>query len=325
MEHVLEETTPVGRMRLQVRQRRFVAEEVVTFELVSPDGSALPAFSAGAHIDVKVPCGRVRSYSLCSDPMSNDHYAIAVKRQAEGKGGSTSMVDDLQVGDVIWTSLPKNDFALTEGSERYLFIAGGIGITPILSMIRRLERYQPSSYQLLYLTATPEQTPFLEELKKERLSGEILIHHSKQPLSARLDIGGFLEQQNGREIYCCGSDSLMRSVRMASRHWSEQSVHFESFGSTRSGEVAGGAAFEVHFARSNTTLVVEPHETILTAAINAGIAIDSSCRGGSCGTCAVPLLTGQVDHRDFYLSVDAQKTRIITCVSRGKGSIAIDA
>lgn len=295
-----------------------VADGIRSFELVQPDGSELPPFTAGSHVKVRTPNGAVRKYSLCNSPAERHRYVITVKRDANGQGGSVSMVDQAREGDTLATSLPENAFALDGSAKRHLFIAGGIGITPILSMIRSLDPLEPVPWTLYYLTRSPATTAFRQELGDPALSKQVRLHHDHGDPANSLDLWPVLEKPSAAHIYCCGPRPLMDSVRDMTGHWPSGRVHFESF---TDGSVArkDDRAFTVHLARSGKSVPVAVGQSILEAVRQAGCRVAASCESGTCGTCRTGLLAGQAEHRDMVLMPEEHDSQIMICVSRAAG------
>jgi phthalate 4,5-dioxygenase reductase subunit len=314
-------TTPAdlhGMMPLAIARVTDAAQGIRSFELSSPDGAELPEFTPGSHVTVRVPNGELRKYSLCNDPAERHRYVITVKRDDVGRGGSISLVDGARVGDTLPTSLPDNAFPLVANAKRYIFIAGGIGITPILSMIRSFGELPPAPWKLYYLGRTPETTAFIDELAAPEWRGNVTIHHDQGDPARSFDLWPVLERPNTAHIYCCGPRGLMESVRDMSGHWSPSNVHFESF-------VEGGAArpedrpFSVRLARSGGVYEVPVGKTILGVLRDqAGLVLSSSCESGTCGTCRTRLLGGEADHRDMVLMPEEMESQVMICVSRAK-------
>lgn len=311
------------RLRLQVRSSAFLTSDVRTFEFVSADGSELPAFTPGSSIKIKTPAGAVRRYSLCNSPLERERYCIAVKRCADGKGGSINIVAGLRDGDVVYAAPPQNEFNLSEQAPRYLFVAGGIGITPIRSMMKFLDATRPGTYKLHYLAREPYSAAFASELLAGGYSGEIVMHFSRLPGQSRPNLAELLRDQDGAELYCCGPEVMMRAVQGAARHWAPGTVHFENF----AGPGAGGVRepFTAELRRTGITLSVGATDTLLDVANANGVNLPFSCKGGTCGTCKVGVAAGDIDHRDFCLTPDEQRHAMMPCVSRGQGHIVIDA
>ena len=304
-------------MPLRIARAVDVAEGIRSFELVQADGCALPPFTPGSHIKVQAPNGALRKYSLCNDPAERHRYVIAVKRDALGKGGSVSMVDDLKEGDTLPASPPENAFALAANAKRYLFIAGGIGITPIISMIRSFGAEAPAPWSLHYLTRSPQSTAFREELAGPALRRQVKIHHDHGDPANSLDLWPVLEKPNTGQIFCCGPRPLMESVRDMTGHWSPGNVHFESF--NEGGDVRPlDQPFTVTLAKSGLKFEVPVGRSILETLREHGGNSPSSCESGTCGTCRTRLLFGQADHRDMVLLPDEMDGQIMICVSRAK-------
>lgn len=307
---------------LSVTAADAVAEGVVRFELRHPDGGPLPAFTAGSHVPVVTPSGALRRYSLCNDPAEGDRYEIAVKREAAGRGGSISMTDALGVGERLMVAPPRSEFSLAPRAKRFLFIAGGIGITPILSMVRHLVSNGGVPFRLVYLARDAASTPFVEALATPAFASATTIHHDGGRPDRAFDLWPLLEKPTNAHIYCCGPRALMDGVRDMSGHWPFGAVHFESFGvdaQTRSRD----AAFDVELARSGRVVHVPADRSILEALRAANVGVRSSCEAGSCGSCRTGLLGGDVEHRDFVLSEAERETNIMVCCSRARGDDAL--
>ena len=302
-------------MPLRVDKAYDVAEGLRSFELVQPDGTELPAFTAGAHIKVQTPSGALRKYSLCGSPEDRLRYTITVKREEAGQGGSASMHDELKEGDTLHTAVPDNAFPLVENARAYLFIAGGIGITPILSMIRSFGELPPAPWKLIYLSRSAATTAFVDELGQADLKKNVRIHHSEG--GGESDLWPALEKPNSAHVYCCGPRGLLEAVRDMTGHWSPKNVHFESFDE-------GGRAqpddkpFTVKLARSGGRFEVPVGKSILNVLREHGCATASSCESGTCGTCRTGLLEGEADHRDMVLMPEEMDSQIMVCVSRAK-------
>jgi phthalate 4,5-dioxygenase reductase subunit len=308
---------------LRIAGAETIAEGIRRFELRHPDGADLPEFTPGAHVAVRVPNGLVRKYSLCNDPAERDRYVIAVKRDAAGSGGSISLVDETRVGDELRVSKPVNNFSLAKSPAGYLFIAGGIGITPIMSMLRYLQGVGSVPFKLAYCTRSAESTAFRDELSAPALRSKVKVHHDCGDPAQALDLWPFLERPKGH-VYCCGPRSLMEAVRDMTGHWSPSAVHFESF-VERQAARQDDRPFAVRLARSGAVVQVPVGATILEALRANGYEAPSSCESGSCGTCRTRLLAGQADHRDLVLSAEERDTNIMLCVSRAQSDeIEID-
>ncbi len=310
---------------ISVRVARASAEtaEIRLFELRAKDVRSLPEFTAGAHISVRAPNGMVRKYSLCNDPGENDRYVIAVLREAQGRGGSISIADDVREGDEILITPPHNDFPLVPSPAGYIFIAGGIGITPILSMIRHLKSGGSAKFKLYYCTRSQAQTAFYDELSAPEFRDQVVIHHDGGDLERALDLWPVLENPKGH-VYCCGPRGLMEAVRDMTGHWNASSIHFEAFNEAQSHKPED-RPFRVRLARSGDVIEVPIGKTILESIRAAGHEAPSSCESGTCGTCKTVLLAGEADHRDLVLSAGERSGNIMICVSRARSEeITID-
>lgn len=306
-------------MPLRVDRAYDVAQGLRSFELVLPAGGELPAFTAGAHIKVRTPSGELRKYSLCNAPDERHRYVITVKREEHSRGGSASMHDDLREGSILPTSAPENAFPLVDSAKAYLFIAGGIGITPILSMIRSFGDDVPAPWKLVYLSRFATQTAFLEELGSAALKKNVQIHHSEGDPDQEFDLWRALEKPNTAHVYCCGPRALMEAVRDMTGHWSPKNIHFESF-EEGGRKLPDDKPFHVTLARSGQRFEVPVGTSILNALRAQGCNAASSCESGTCGTCRTGLLEGEADHRDMVLMPEQMGRQIMICVSRAKSA-----
>jgi phthalate 4,5-dioxygenase reductase subunit len=313
-----------GMTLLRVHQIEEAAEGIFTFDLRSPDGSDLTEFTSGSHVTVRVPNGLVRKYSLCNDPAERDRYVIGVRRDAEGRGGSVSLIDETRPGDELPVSAPRNDFKLVRSAAGYIFVAGGIGITPIMSMIRHLKGTGGGRFKLYYLTRSPEMTAFREELSGPEFRGQVTIHHDHGDPGKSFDLWPVFEQPKGQQIYCCGPRALMEAVRDMTGHWSSAAVHFEAFNEPPR-TTAADKPFRVRLARSGGVVDIPVGTTILEALRAHGVEVPSSCESGTCDTSRTRLLEGEADHRDLVLAEHERADNIMVCVSRAcSDEIVID-
>lgn len=301
---------------LRVSQMSAETPDIRLFELTAADGAELPEFSPGAHISVRAPNGMIRKYSLCNDPAERERYVIAVLREPGGRGGSLSMVDEVKEGDEILVTPPRNDFPLVASPAGYTFIAGGIGITPILSMIRHLKSSAGPKFKLYYCTRSKEKTAFYQQLSAPEFRGQVVMHHDGGDLDKALDLWPALENPRGH-VYCCGPRGLMDSVRDMTGHWNASQIHFEAF-SDAEAHKPNDRPFRVKLARSGAVFEVPAEKTILETIRAAGQEAPSSCESGTCGTCKTTLLAGEADHRDLVLTNGERNNHIMICVSRAK-------
>ena len=308
---------------VRVAHKREVASGTVCFELTALESTSLPAFTSGAHLTVVTPLGVRRNYSLCSDASDTSRYEIAVKRDGNGRGGSMSMVDDVREGAHLSISAPRNNFELAARANDFIFIAGGIGITPILSMMRHLQRSGDSKFKLYYCTRDAERTAFLDVLRDE-FAGQVTLHHDFGEINSAYDFWPVLETPTRAHVYCCGPKGLMDSVADMAGHWPTGSIHFESFG-VDANAVAENIAFNVRLQKSGREIFVNKDQTLLEALRANGLTVRSSCESGTCGSCKTGLIYGDVDHRDMVLSDEEKANYIIPCVSRAlSGELLLD-
>jgi phthalate 4,5-dioxygenase reductase subunit len=305
-------------MPLRIASAADAARGIRAFELVHPEGADLPVFSPGSHIRVRVPNGEVRKYSLCNSPAERKRYVITVKREDHGRGGSISLVDQARPGDTLAVSAPDNAFPLVEAPGSLLFIAGGIGITPILSMIRSFQDAEEPAWKLYYLSQAPETTAYLDELRALDPGRNVTIHHDRGNLEDAFDLWPVLEKPNRGHVYCCGPRGLMEAVRDMTGHWSPSRIHFESF-LEGGGRQPDDRPFIVELAHTGTAFEVPVGQSILSVLRGAGVKIAYSCESGTCGSCRTRMLAGTADHRDMVLMPEEQDTQIMVCVSRAKG------
>ena len=308
---------------VRVARKSAVAAGTVCFELVPLDGAALPAFTPGAHLTVVTPLGERRNYSLCSDASDTSRYEIAVKRDGRGRGGSVSMVDDVHEGALLSITAPRNNFELAARVNDFIFIAGGIGITPILSMMRYVRRLDSVKFKLYYCTRDAESAAFLDVLRDE-FADHVTLHHDLGDINNAYDFWPVLETPNRAHVYCCGPKGLMDSVADMSGHWPPGSIHFESFG-VDAKAFAENVPFTARLQKSGRSILVSNEQTLLEALRANGCTVRSSCESGTCGSCKTGLISGDVDHRDSVLSDEERADHIMPCVSRARsGELVLD-
>lgn len=300
---------------LRITAKEPLADDIWQFVLVAPDGSDLPAFDAGAHIAVETPSGKRRQYSLCNNPAEVHRYVLGVKAERPGRGGSASLVDGTSQGDEILVSDPDNGFPLVDAPE-YIFVAGGIGITPIVSMIRHLEAQGRTNYRLIYCTRAPEVTAFLNELSSPGLADRVIIHHDGGDPDRAFDFWDTFEKPSKALVYCCGPTSLMEEVRAVTGHWPQSAIYFEDFATDVEAVRPDDRAFIVRHAETGEVVEIPEDQTILDTLRATGHHVPSSCESGTCGTCKTVLVSGEADHRDMVLTDQERKGHIMICVSR---------
>ncbi|GAB3494148.1 PDR/VanB family oxidoreductase [Curvibacter fontanus] len=308
-------------LQLLVRQIRREAVGIHSYELVHPQGQALPAFTAGAHIDVHLGAGLVRQYSLSNAPSERHRYVIAVLREEQGRGGSRALHDEVAVGQLVGVSAPRNHFELRPGLRRAILLAGGIGITPLKAMAHALAE-QGVAHTLHYCVRDADRVAFADELHALRSEGRAQLHLDGGKPADGLDIPALLrEPEAGTHVYYCGPAGFMAACRQATAHWPEGSVHCEHFKAPEPDAAAGAVpagSFRAQIASSGLILLVPAHQSLADALIEAGAALDTSCVSGLCGTCKVGYRSGEVEHQDHILSETEQRSCLTPCVSRGK-------
>lgn len=300
---------------LTVVDRQVVAhdENVVSLTLAAANGSPLPAWHPGAHLDIHLPSGRVRQYSLCGEPEQHSTYRIAVRRIPDGGGGSVEVHDELPVGSTVTTSGPRNAFPLSvpgygSPTRRVRFIAGGIGITPILPMLGLAERLGVD-WSMVYVGRSADSIPFLDEVRRFGARIEIRTDDVHGIPSADDLLG---ECDTGTTVYACGPTDMISAVRYRLIGRDDVELHFERFAAP---PVVDGEAFTATMASAEVSVAAD--ETLLGALRRAGIQAPYSCQQGFCGTCRVRVLSGDVQHRDTLLTeAERDAGMMLTCVSR---------
>lgn len=313
---------------LSVRVSRKVTEatDIQSFELVDAAGAPLPSFSAGAHIDVHLPDGIVRQYSLCNDPGECHRYLIAVLRDPASRGGSTAMHDSVHEGDLLQISAPKNHFPLVHEARRSLLLAGGIGVTPILCMAERLA-LSGAEFDMHYCTRAPDRAAFMNRIRLSAFAPRVSMHFDDGPSEQRFDLAAAVARpEPGVHLYVCGPKGFMDAVLAAARArgWPEHQLHYEFFAA----EVQTSAtdtAFEVRLASSGRTIAVGAGQTVTAALAAAGVDVPTSCEQGVCGTCLTRVLAGEPEHRDAYLTPEEQAAndQFLPCCSRARSPLLV--
>lgn len=308
-------------LSLQVRSKRWLTPRVALFDLVDPHGAELPAYTAGAHVTVQTPSGAMRQYSLCGDPQDRHTYSLAIQAEANGRGGSRSLVEGVGEGDTLRVGLPKNAFELTDKARQFLLVAGGIGITPLRAMVRALQAEGLREFRLIYLTRDAASTPFLDEWQSPDLKSRVRLHHSAT--QGRLDLWSVFEKPvAGTHVYVCGPQGLIDEVCDMTGHWASGTVHVERFGADTQPH-AEDRAFEVGLKSSGQRVPVAATQSILEALRQQGIRVPSSCESGTCGSCKVGYVEGEVDHRDLVLMPEERSHCLMVCVSRARSDALV--
>jgi len=306
-----------------VARKHRETEDICLLELARPDGAPLPAFSAGAHIDLHLPGGLIRQYSLCNHPGEMHRYEIAVLRDPNSRGGSLAVHDQVSEGDKLSIGEPRNLFPLDHGARRHLLIAGGIGVTPILCMAERLS-HQGADFEMHYCTKTPEQTAFRERIGNSPFADRVSFHYSRIAPATRLDADALLsDPQPDTHLYVCGPNPFKDHILDTARGcgWDEALLHREYFAADEV-DHEGDRAFEVMLAGSGEVIEIPADRSVLEVLLEREIDIPYACENGVCGTCVTRVLEGEPDHRDMFLTPDEKATNeeFAPCCSRAKSA-----
>ncbi|SEH41039.1 PDR/VanB family oxidoreductase [Tardiphaga sp. OK245] len=307
---------PITRVRTIVDKIEDGGRGIKLFSLVDPDHWELPPFRPGAHIDLHLPGGLVRTYSLCNDPADDKRYVVAVKREAEGRGGSIVLHDAVKVGDTIGVTLPRGGLDLSADVTRFTFIGGGIGVTPFLSAAAWLKRMGRSKFTL-HMIARGEP-PLADLLAPLRKSGHVVIHDTSA--GGRPDIAALVGRPlSDVALACCGPDGMIDDFEQASRDWPADRVHIERFVPPPLPVDPDAKPYVLALAKSKREITVAAGQTMLSALTDIGIDVPASCCGGICGSCKVDWLEGQPVHRDRVLSPAERERSLLVCVAGSAG------
>ena len=310
-------------MLVRLADKAREAENICRLELVPSNGEPLPAFTAGAHIELHLPGGPVRSYSLCNDPAERHRYVLGVLKDANSRGGSRAVHEALQVGDQLTIGLPRNHFELDPGAESSLLLAGGIGITPLLAMAEQLQR-ELAPFELHYTASTRERMAFAERLANASYAQSVHFYLSQENPARRLDLDKLLaDPVAGRHLYVCGPQRFIDAVLASARAqgWDESRLHWEFFAGVQI-DSSGDTSFELEIASNGQVVSVAPGQTALKALLAAGVMVPMACDQGVCGTCLTGVLSGEIEHRDLYLTPEEQAggDQFLPCCSRARSA-----
>ncbi|MFK8018784.1 MAG: 2Fe-2S iron-sulfur cluster-binding protein [Pseudomonadales bacterium] len=308
-------------LELLVASRTEETKDIASLELVSASGKDLPSFTAGSHIDVQVPGGPVRQYSLCNDPRECSRYVLGVLRDPSSRGGSAGIHDRVREGGLLEISEPRNHFSLDESAQHSMLLAGGIGITPLLSMAQRLSALG-HSFEMHYCTRSEANTAFMAQIAESPFAARVQHHFDDGAQEQLLNIPElFAVPKEGVHVYVCGPGGFMDAVLDTARGagWQDAQLHSEFF-SAEIGVEDGDSDFQLVLAKSGKTVTVGANETVVHALAAAGIEVPVSCEQGVCGTCLTKVLDGEPDHRDMYLTPGEQlaNDQFLPCCSRSK-------
>jgi ferredoxin-NADP reductase len=299
--------------RVVVQHRTQVARDVVALELAATNGRPLPAWTPGSHVDLLLPGGIERQYSLCGDPADTATYRVAVLREAAGRGGSAHVHDRLQAGTTVGLRGPRNHFAYEPaGGRRTVFVAGGIGITPMLSMVGAA-RTAGVPWGLHYAGRSRAAMAFVEPLLAEHPE-RVSVYPADE--GRRLDVDAVLDADPHAQVLCCGPRRLVDAVERAVARHPGATLHEERFEAREVGPPVWPGPFAVELALTGVTVTVPPERSVLEVAEEAGAVVVSSCRAGTCGSCETPVLAGDVEHRDSVIGPGGGGATLMVCVSR---------
>jgi len=308
-------------MKLQVAAVVATTSDVLHLTLVHPRRPELPSWTAGAHVDLRLPDGRVRQYSLCGDPADRSRYEIAIKREDVGRGGSTWFHRNLTAGSIADVSAPRNNFPLAPGARRHILVAGGIGVTPLLAMARTLAG-EGADFELNLCARSAADAPLLADVRA--VCGDRL-HSWFSDEGQRFDPARLHGSAANAHVYACGPRRLTEAVQAAlgEKGWSPDQVHVEHFAAI-SDETFNPEPFEARIVSTGALLHVPADRSLLDVLREHGFSQPSSCELGVCGACECGYRDGTVIHRDAVLSVGKRRDRMTPCVSRSRGEVTLD-
>ncbi len=305
---------------LRVTGRNDEADHVLSLELAASGGGELPPVEPGSHLIVHLDNDLVRQYSLTDVAGSRDRYHLGILRDPQSRGGSAFIHEQVEIGDLIEVTGPRNHFPLVLGAAHCLLIAGGIGITPILSMARSLHA-QGASFELHYCARSRSQAAFVNWLENAPFANRVSFHFDGGDPRRGLDLKALLQPlKPGQHLFCCGPAGLMNAVEVAAQHWPRGAVHFERFKADQDG-IGDNRPFRLQLARSQLELEVPADRSALDVLREHGFEIESICEEGVCGSCLVDVEAGEIDHRDQILTSEERRDNDVmtVCCSRARG------
>jgi vanillate O-demethylase ferredoxin subunit len=301
------------------------AHNIVSFELVDPEGAELPAFSAGSHIDVTIPGGFMRQYSLCNAQSERNRYVIGVWRDANSRGGSKAMHEAVNVGDTLQVGQPRNRFEVPSGTKRALLLARGVGVTPILSIADHLKA-RGIPFELHYVYALMSPGSFDSMIKASSFAEDTKHYYEVSEQNQLLKPADLLAgQPEGTQLFICGADWWQDPIiKVATdKGWPDECIHVERFTAKLAAPVLD-KVFDVKIASTDKVYKIPGDKTLAAALEEKGVKIPTSCEQGVCGTCKVKVLEGEVDHRDKRLKPEEKAEGLmLACVSRAKGNMLV--
>jgi vanillate O-demethylase ferredoxin subunit len=316
-------TQPLRSMRVTARRQE--TDDIVSFDLADPAGAALPAFTAGAHIDIEAAPGLIRQYSLLNDPFERHRYRVGILKDSNSRGGSVAM-HEIQAGDMVRIAGPRNHFELHADSHEALLLAGGIGITPLLCMARQLYRHG-QAFALHYCVRSAAHAAFLDELRSAPFAGNVHVHRDDGAAEQRLNLNALLAAHApDTHIYVCGPGGFMSwCIETATAYGvADSRIHREYFKAAPVPE-ALDSSFEVQLASSGAVFKVPENASILQVLRENGVNLPASCETGVCGTCLTGVLSGVPEHRDVYLTKEERAAGdvMLPCCSRAASALLV--
>lgn len=314
-------------MELTIRAIQAQAEDIVSLELARADGQNLPPFTAGSHIDLKLGNSLTRSYSLLNSPAEQNRYVVAVNKDPFSRGGSRYVHESLRVGQTIEVLEPRNNFKLVEDAELVVLIAGGIGITPLLSMIHRLNTLG-RTWKLYYSARTRAKCAYLKEVLslQAQAPGQVKLHIVGESEGRLTDMDGIINSQPAHaHFYCCGPTPMLKAFEEAAAARPPECVHIEYFSAQQ--QAANDGGFDVVLARGKRTVRIEAGKSILQSLLDYGIDVSHACQEGVCGACQTTVLEGTPDHRDSFLTPREKsggKTMMLCCSGSLTPTLVLD-
>lgn len=298
----------------------------ISLQLVAEQGGYLPAYSAGAHIDIFIPEAGARQYSLCSQKSNGEYYEVCVKRASLSAGGSHYIHQKLKQGDRLMISSPRNHFPLPS-AKNYLLFAGGIGITPLLAMAEEISN-QGIDFELHYYVSREQQTAFISRCAAPKLANNVFLHYSDANDSLRRRTPGCLRNPHpDTAVVACGPDGFIQRLQdiMQQNHWQPEQLSFERFTNAQLNNRQDKTSFYIQLNSSGQRFLVGPDQTIAEVLLSAGADIMLSCEQGICGSCITDVLEGIPDHRDCVLTEEErdENTQITVCCSRAKSPLLV--
>lgn len=316
-------------LQVRVRSITYLGEDINAYEVVPLNGAELPSFTAGAHIDLYFRDGRVRQYSLCGDPTETRRYIFAVQKEENGRGGSKAIHEIVHAGRILTISAPRNNFPLREAAKHHVLIAGGIGVTPIVAMVRRLLAIG-ASFELHYGARTQDKLAFYDTLAALGLGERLHVYVDGGDPDKGMRLREIEAQAPAdAHFYCCGPAGLMNGVKVATSRRQAEFIHFEHFVAAgpsprvprelMNGECDTiGVGFKVSLVKLGRTFDVPDDKSIVDVLRENGVKVSTSCESGLCGTCRTRYLEGEPEHHDYVLDAEERRHEVLICCARSK-------